>query len=322
MKPAAPPAVKPAASPPAAAPASTPAAKQQPAANSLTPPQRAKLKERDRLWQQAIRLRDSGKIDEAIAAAQKMLAIEREVLGNDHYQVAVSLAFLAALLETREDFPAARKARDETLAITTKEFGKDHWHAVDSRLALDNLSLLEKLDHDQRRQLDEATKLNAKVIKLLNSGKYADALLPAQQALETRQKILGEKHPFYAISLNNLAVTYEDLDKSAQAEPLYLQSVEIRKQVYGEKHPDYAIGLISLGNLYRGLGKYTKSEPLYLEALEIRKQALGEINVDTIATLNNLAVLYSKMGTPEKAVPIDQHLVKNRKEIVGEKHPE
>ena len=50
-----------------------------------------RLQERDRLWAEARRLRAQGQLDEAITAAEKMLAIEREALGAEHPEVAASL---------------------------------------------------------------------------------------------------------------------------------------------------------------------------------------------------------------------------------------
>jgi len=41
-----------------------------------------------------------------------------------------------------------------------------------------------------------------------------------RQALEIRKETLGEKHPHYAGSLNNLASFYEATGDNAQAEPL------------------------------------------------------------------------------------------------------
>src|SRR4051794_9353128 len=51
----------------------------------------ADLKERDRLWGEAQKLRGEGKTAEAIAAAEAMLAIERKLLPADHPDLAVSL---------------------------------------------------------------------------------------------------------------------------------------------------------------------------------------------------------------------------------------
>jgi tetratricopeptide (TPR) repeat protein len=57
---------------------------------------------------------------------------------------------------------------------------------------------------------------------------------------------LGENHPDYATSLNNLAALYGDMGNYAQAEPLYKQVLVIRKKILSEEHPDNAISLNNL----------------------------------------------------------------------------
>jgi len=74
---------------------------------------KADLKERDRLWNQTQKLRAAGKTAEAIAAAEAMLAIERKVLPAGHADLAVSLDWLAMIYFDREDFAAAKLARQQ-----------------------------------------------------------------------------------------------------------------------------------------------------------------------------------------------------------------
>src|SRR5437879_722655 len=64
---------------------------QEPMPKPLTAEQRERLKERDRLKVEAQKLAQAGKGTEADAAFEKMLAIEREVFGDVHAEVAVSL---------------------------------------------------------------------------------------------------------------------------------------------------------------------------------------------------------------------------------------
>ena len=77
-------------------------------------------------------------------------------------------------------------------------------------------------------------------------GDYARAEPLFRQALEIRKKALGESHPDYATSLNNLAVLYRAMGDYARAEPLFRQALEIQKKALGESHPDYATSLNNL----------------------------------------------------------------------------
>ena len=81
-------------------------------------------------------------------------------------------------------------------------------------------------------------------------GDYDRAEPLYRQALEIKKKALGEGHPDYATSLNNLAALYHAMGDYDRAEPLYRQALEIKKKALGEKHPDYATGLNNLAAVW------------------------------------------------------------------------
>jgi hypothetical protein len=92
----------------------------------LTAEQKERLKERARYAEETTRLRREGKTADAIAAAEKLLAIEREGFGNVHGEVAGCLEILAEMHLKREEFPKARAAQQEVLAIRVKLCGEAH----------------------------------------------------------------------------------------------------------------------------------------------------------------------------------------------------
>src|SRR5262245_16177626 len=69
-------------------PIAMPSKGEQPMAKPLTAKQKARLKERDRLAAEARNLGQTGKLPEMVAAWEKKLAIEREVFGDVHAEVA------------------------------------------------------------------------------------------------------------------------------------------------------------------------------------------------------------------------------------------
>jgi hypothetical protein len=81
-----------------------------PAPPRLSSEQQQRLKERDRHAEEMQQLRAQGKVVEAQAAAAQMLAIEREVLGPVHEDVAASLDQIANLSLEQEEFAKARAA--------------------------------------------------------------------------------------------------------------------------------------------------------------------------------------------------------------------
>ena len=131
------------------------------------------LKERDRLWDQTQKLRAAGKLSEAIAAAEAMLAIERKVLPAGHADLAVSLDWLAMIYSDREDFAAAKVARQQALEVLRKRYGETHWKVTDARLALEDVERRAGMTRDQRQKLAEADRLNREVVPFIGRASMA-----------------------------------------------------------------------------------------------------------------------------------------------------
>jgi len=116
------------------------------------------LEERDKYDQQANAFLFEGKTSDAQTAAQKALKIERQVYGDVHDEIAVSLSELATLYTVGGDFAAAKDARQGSLSIIVQLHGEKHWQAVDARWALKNDQASAKMSPaDRRRHTSPAT---------------------------------------------------------------------------------------------------------------------------------------------------------------------
>jgi CHAT domain-containing protein/Tfp pilus assembly protein PilF len=283
---------------------------------------KAALTERDRLQKQTERLGAAGKLAEAIGSAKAMLAIERKVLPSGHDDIVSSLDRLAGLYVKREDFAEATAARQEALEILRKRFGGTHWKATDARLALDNAKLRAALTREQRQRLAESDRLNQEVVALYEGGKYGEAAKSARRALALQKGVLGELHPDYAASLNNLGLLLYSQGEYDAARPLYERALAIKKQVLGECHPAYATSLNNLAELLCSQGDHIAARPLYERALAIRKELLGERHPAYATSLNNLAFLLSAQGDYAAARPLYEQALAIRKAARGERHPD
>src|SRR5919199_1249655 len=132
----------------------------------------------------------------------------------------------------------------------------------------------------QSAELEEAKRLHQQAEELYNQGQYAAAIPLAERALAIREKLLGQEHPDFAESLNNLGELYRLQGNYTQAEPLFQRALAIREKVLGQQHPDFAESLNNLGELYRLQGNYTQAEPLFQRALAIREKVLGQQHPD------------------------------------------
>ncbi len=151
-------------------------------------------------------------------------------------------------------------------------------------------------------------------VSCYNIGDYSKAVEYGIQASEILRSVLGEQHPDYATSLNNLAGYYANLGDYAKAVEVGTQAMEIRRSVLGERHPDYAMSLSNLATYYSRLGDYAK-------AVEVGT-LLGERHPDYAMSQNNLAFYYSSLGDYAKAVEVGTQAMEIRRSVLGEQHPD
>jgi malate/lactate dehydrogenase len=68
--------------------------------------------------------------------------------------------------------------------------------------------------------------------------------------MEIFKTILGPEHPKTLTSMTNLASTYSNQGRWAEAEKLEVQVMETRKTVLGPEHPDTLISISNLASIY------------------------------------------------------------------------
>ncbi len=280
-----------------------------------------RLQERDRHRAEANRLAESGKPEDVIRHIEAALVIEREVLGELSDDVADTLDTLAQWHEFRADWAAAHKARQDILSLRDRRPDRKDWRVSDARRALADLERRAGMTADQRRLLGRAEDLNALAGSEYAKGRYKTAEAGARESLNIREKLLGQDHPDYATSLNNLGMLYHDMGDYARAEPLYRRAMDIRKKALGEDQPDYAASLNNLGSLYQDMGGYARAEPLLRRAMDIRKKVLGEDQPNYAASLANLGGLYKDMGDHARAEPLLRRAMETYKKVVGADNP-
>ncbi len=153
-----------------------------------------------------------GRYSEAGPLLQRVLAIRKSLLGEEHLDVATSLNNLAGLYESQGRYSEAEPLYQQALTLSQRLLGEDHPNVATS---LNNLAFLYE-----------------------SQGRYGEAEPLYQQALTLSQRLLGEDHPNVATSLNNLAGLYKSQGRYGEAEPLYQQALRIAVQRLGKDHPN------------------------------------------------------------------------------------
>ena len=141
-------------------------------------------------------------------------------------------------------------------------------------------------------------------------------------ALNIKEKVVGKKHPDYALTLNNIALNYIDLGDHNKALEFNLLALKIREKVVGKKHPSYATSLNNIAINYSELGLYNKALEYNLLSLEIREKVVGKEHRDYALILNNIAVNHSNLGDYNKALEYNLLALKIYEKVVGKEHPD
>jgi CHAT domain-containing protein len=149
--------------------------------------------------------------------------------------------------------------------------------------------------------------------------------------VEILRAALGEAHPLFAHSLNNLGDLYHSMGDYESAEPLFRQAVEILRVALGEGHPDYAAGISNLAGVLTATDRATKALPLLEQAAAIDDRMIGQIlsigsewqRMTFLGTLRarfnlTLSLVLEHLGESPAAVRAALDLVLRRKAIAAE----
>ena len=132
-------------------------------------------------------------------------------------------------------------------------------------------------------------------------------------------KTFGDDHEKTLISLNNLALCLNDMNKLEEALPLYRECLTKRKQVLGDTHPHTLASLNNLAFCLNNMNKLEEALPLLRECLTKTKQFSGDTHPDTLSTLGNLANCLLEMKKLEEALPLYRECMTKSKQAQPQK---
>ncbi len=157
--------------------------------------------------------------------------------------------------------------------------------------------------------------LRQQAVQLEGQGNYAAALPLEQQAVLAAQAAWGPQDLHLAVTLNALAIAYQNLEKFTDAEANFKQALAIFTKAQGEESSDGAMVLNNLATLYLDLGRYPDADKTTEQALAIKVKLSGENNIEVATTETNLAIIFEKEDKYaeaetyfKKAIATDQRL--------------
>jgi len=238
----------------------------------------------------------AGRLDEAIALAERALSIQERALGPDHPGVVDAINQLALLYLTVDDYGVAEALFERVLEITTDALGPGD-PAV-------------------------ATTLNNLGMLYWEQGERERAAHNLEKALSIWVRSLGPDHLKVAVSLNNIASLYLESGDLERAEPLYEKALAIWERSSSPSHEQLADTLRSLAVIRQGNGDYESAESFLMRALALEKKARRADRTKTAVALSNLALLYHGSRDYARAKPLLERALAILEAVHGPDHPD
>ncbi|MBA8667813.1 tetratricopeptide repeat protein [Holosporaceae bacterium 'Namur'] len=140
------------------------------------------------------------------------------------------------------------------------------------------------------------------------------------QTLTIIEDTYGEKHPEYAIVLNNMGSIFQAQNQYDKALDCFKQALIIIKKAYGKEHPEYINSLNQIGSIFQAQNQYNKALDYYKEALTIIQKVYGEEHLDYTTSLNNIASILQIEGQHEDALNFYKQVLFINNKLYGEEH--
>ena len=242
-------------------------------------------------------LQRQGRYADAEQSFRKALAIQRQVLGPAHADIARTLQDLALVVDDRGNLKAAipvmRKAVDMQRGLNGTQPDPGLAMAIDTLGAL----LVEVGDYDGAEKL------------------YVEALA-------MRHRLLGDKHPLIAVTLANLARVRQTKGDLAGAQATFREALAMQQQTLGEVHPDVAATLNNLAFLQYALGDKPAAVANEREALRVLRLLFPGDHPEVARFENRIGFWLTEAGRYAEADHDLEDALGMRRRLLGDKHPD
>jgi tetratricopeptide (TPR) repeat protein len=155
-----------------------------------------------------------------------------------------------------------------------------------------------------------------------SQGQYNVACRRYEGVLQTREDILGQRHPDTLASMNNLALLLRRLGRYDEAETMHRQALQIQEEVLGQKDPETLMSMNNLAIALRIQGRYDEAETMHRQALQIQEEVLGQRHPETLISMNTLAIALRIQGRYDEAETMHRQALQIQEEVLGQKHPD
>ncbi len=245
-------------------------------------------------------------------AAERLIRLayetRRQVLGDDHPDVAESANTLGSIYYYRGEFERAEPLIREGLRIRRSMSPPPVEMLADS---LNNLGLV-------RNRLGFGEESVQVAREALSLREQVTARVDADPAASSARRV--QVHNARAQARNNLAGFVRRLEdptqqQLAEARELFLAALNERVQWLGENHPEVAKMHNNLARLLHDMGDYAEAQNHYRDALRILRGGLGEAHPFIARAMYNLANTLLAEGSLEEAHAVCREALDMRRQL-------
>jgi len=265
-----------------------------------------------------------GDYDQSESLNQRALAMDRQLYGDRHPNVAEDYINLAAIETERANFKAAEQLDRQALSIMETFYGKAHPETA-SVMTLTARALVSE------NQLPEATAMlrdalavqeqlykgpHPRIASTLNElgkiaekqGNFKEAAADFHQETDIYSKVYNGKHYYIGIALSNEGGVAADQQQYRDAERLFRAALQMYSETLPANHQLVGIAQIRLGGVLARERRYSEAEAQSLpgyENLSQKKDAPAKFLDDA---RQDLIEEYGALKQPEKAAKIEAEI--------------
>ncbi len=152
-------------------------------------------------------------------------------------------------------------------------------------------------------------------------GKPDLAAVQFAAARALNAKHLGPDHPNTLLNMDDLARSYDDLNRHTEALTLREEVLAHHKTENELDQSNKRRIMSNLAGSYSNLGRHAEALKLREELLALAKAELGPDHPETLGSMNNLAASYGDMGRHAEALKLREEVLALAKIKLGPVHP-
>jgi tetratricopeptide (TPR) repeat protein len=169
-----------------------------------------------------------------------------------------SVSTVSTLASAYESSPTSVASKQLTLQTSTANSNNNCW---------------------RKRSVAIGNAWNARGLQKAKSGKWTEALVAWENALEIRTQVLGHEHLEVANTCNNMGIALVKLNRIVEAVDYLQRALTIRAEQYGRQHEVIASTLHNLGNVLQAGGELEAAVNCFCETKKLQEHLLGPYHV-------------------------------------------